>query len=265
MIKDYHIHPQIIKRTENFDAFARVAIENGIDEVCITDHMPLVGSSSDDRIPPGKVEEYCCKVREIADKYSGKLSVKLGIEIDYHPTIRNQIENVLKAGDFDFILGSSHLHAIPELYIFNQVKTRNGYANAMLENTISAVESGYFNAIAHIDMYHWIFSNPERFPLSDDGFCEDKHSELTDKVLNAIKSNDMYLEINPHFAVSQKNISCVYPNKSIVELALDKGIKFSYGSDAHTAEDVGIMLDDLRSHSVYGKALKGWEVNENHK
>ena len=36
MIKDYHIHPKIIGSIENFDAFATAAIENGIDEVCIT-------------------------------------------------------------------------------------------------------------------------------------------------------------------------------------------------------------------------------------
>lgn len=265
MIKDYHMHPQISKSEETFDAFAITAIENGIDEVCITDHMPLENSLAPDRIPRGKVEEYCYKVRQIADKYRGKLSVKLGIEIDYHPTIRNQIENVLKSGKFDFVLGSSHLHAISELDIFSLTKTRNEYAKAMLENTISAAESGYFNAIAHVDMYRWIFSNPERFALSDDFFCEEKHMELIDKTLESIKKNNLYLEMNPHFAVSQKSISCMYPSISITEPALDKGIKFSYGSDAHTAKDVGIMLGDLRSHSVYGKALKGWEMNENYK
>lgn len=259
MIKDFHTHPQIIKDTKNFDAYASIAIENGIDEICITDHMPLVGSTVSDRIPQGKVEEYCFKVREIADKYKGRLSVKLGIEIDYHPSIRNQIEDVIKSGKFDFILGSSHLHAIKELDIFNLAKTRNGYAKAMLENTISAAESGYFNAIAHMDMYHWVFSNPERFPLQNDNFCEDRHSELIDKALDAIKQNNMHLEINPHFAVSQNDISCTYPSTSIVELALNKGIKFSYGSDAHKSNDVGVMLEALRSHKVYGQALKSWE------
>lgn len=258
MIKDYHMHPQIVQNPDAFSDFAKKAIEKGIGEICITDHMPINGLAGD-RIPCGKVKEYCYRVREIADKYKGRLSVKIGIEIDYHPTLRNQIEDVLKIGDFDFTLASSHLHAIKELDIFNLTKTKNNYAKAMLENTISAIETGYFDAIAHIDMYRWIFSDSVRFPLCDDGFREDRHRTLIDKALDAIKAHDMYLEINPHFAVSQKNISCVYPSETIVECALNKGIKFSYGSDAHVCEDVGVMLEELRNHGIYSKALKTWE------
>ena len=262
MVKDYHIHPQVVQNPDRFDEFARVAMENGIYEVCITDHMPLTGSDAGDRIPDGMVQEYCFQARKIVQKYEGRLSVKLGIEIDYHPSLTNQIEEVLKAGDFDFVLGSSHLHAIKELDIFNVVKSCSRYAEAMLINTISAAESGYFDAIAHIDMYNWIFSNPERFSLADDGFSEQKYDELIDRTLDVIKDNDLYLEVNPHFAVAQGNISNVYPSASITERALDKGIKFSYGSDAHIPEDVGVMLGNLRKHKIYGKALQLWEADE---
>ncbi len=259
MIKDYHLHPQIVQNEKNFDLFAQKALDKGIEEVCITDHMPLIGSAVSDRIPCGRVEEYCFKAQKIQEKYRGTISVKVGIEIDYHPTIINQIEAVLKCGSFDYILGSSHLHAIGELDIWNKSKTRNNYAKFMLENTVSAAKSGYFNAIAHIDMYHWIFSNPLRFTLEDDSFAEDRHISLINDALDAIKKNNLYLEINPHFAASLKNVQSTYPSVGIVTLALEKGIKFSYGSDAHTAEAVGEMLTDLRNHNIYGQALSTWE------
>lgn len=259
MIKDYHIHPQIIRNSANLNEFVRVALENGIEEICITDHMPLSCSSASDRIPFGKVEEYCFKGRELADKYKGKISIKLGIEVDYHPSYVKEIESVLGKGDFDFVLGSSHLHAYSDLGIFNLVSTRNEYAKMMLENTISAAQSGYFNAIAHIDMYRWIFSNPERFLLIDDNFSEMEHNELIEKTLDIVKAEDLFLEINPHFAASNKNILNLYPSLNVTERALAKGIKFSYGSDAHKPEDVGIMLKELRHHKIYGRALEVWE------
>lgn len=259
MVKDYHIHPQIIKQPERFKEFAKKAIENGVEEICVTDHMPLIGNGAADRIPRGKVAEYCYKVREIAEEYKGRLSVKCGIEIDYHPTIHSEIEAVLKAGNFDFVLGSSHLHAIGQLNIFGITKTYNGYAKAMFENTILAAKSGYFNAIPHIDMHRWIFTNPSRFPLVDDNYSEEKHKELIEETLEAIRDNGLRLEINPHFAVGSNNFDNIYPNIPIVKMALDKGIKFSYGSDAHTPEDVGVMLEHIRNHEVYGEALKTWE------
>ncbi len=256
MVKDYHFHPQIIQHSDKFKEFAEVAIQNGVEEVCITDHMPLIGNIQADRIPHGKVAEYCRRAREIADKYKGRLSVKCGIEIDYHPSHRDQIEAVLKAGQFDYVLGSSHLHVMDGLHT---AKTHNDYAKAMFENTISAAKSGYFSAIAHLDMHRWIFTVPNRFPLIDDKYSEEKHKELIEETLEVIKDNGLRIEINPHFASTSQNTDNIYPNIPIVKMALDKGISFSYGSDAHTCEDVGCLLNFLRNHEIYGKAIKNWE------
>lgn len=85
------MHPMVVQNFEGFDDFARQAIARGIQEVCVTDHMPLSISNAGDRIPAGKVTEYCQKVRKLACKYEGRLSVKLGIEIDYHPDYIDEI------------------------------------------------------------------------------------------------------------------------------------------------------------------------------
>lgn len=69
MRTDYHMHPMITQKPERFDEFAHRAIEVGIEEVCITDHMPLSISDTADRIPAGKVREYCRNVREAAERY----------------------------------------------------------------------------------------------------------------------------------------------------------------------------------------------------
>ena len=66
---DMHMHPQIIKGAGRFDAFAEVALQKGIKTVCITDHMPLIGSTMSDRIPLGKVKEYCEIGKGIKEKY----------------------------------------------------------------------------------------------------------------------------------------------------------------------------------------------------
>ena len=260
MVRDYHMHPQIVTKPELFEQFVESARARGIEEICITDHMPLIGATAKDRLPAGSVREYCEKAKRLKEEYQDRISVKIGIEIDYHPTITDQIERVLDEGEFDWILGSSHLHALPDLDLIQKCGTRTQYALAMFENTAKAAESGYFTAIAHLDMYRWIFSRPDRFPLEDDGFREEDHKGLIDGVLDAIKKNGLYLEINSHFAESQNDLSCAYPSAMILQMAQAKGIRFSFGSDAHKPEHVGALLKDLRESPVYGNAIRAWEA-----
>ena len=253
------MHPMIIQKPERFELFVKKAIEVGIEEICVTDHMPLLCSEAKDRIPHGKVKEYCVAVRELADKYKSDISVKLGIEVDYHPSVIGEIEAVLEVGEFDYILGSSHLHVIQEKELFNGNVTHNEYARMMFENTIRAAETRYFDAISHLDMFRWIFSRNDRYPLRDDRFFPEVHKTLIDETLDAIKENGLRLEINPHFAESTEDLNDTYPCVYIVERALEKGIQFSFGSDAHLPESVGVYLQDLRKHSIYGQALQTWE------
>ena len=43
--------------------------------------------------------------------------------------------------------------------------TRAEFAKMVLENYLSAVNSGYFDALSHLDIYRWVFSE---FTLADD-------------------------------------------------------------------------------------------------
>jgi histidinol phosphatase-like PHP family hydrolase len=75
-----------------------------------------------------------------------------------------------------------------------------------------------------------------------------------------IRDRGMRLEINPHLAVKELDVQKVYPSLPILGRALELGVKFCYGSDAHKSEEVGTMLDQLRLHPVYGQAIAQWEA-----
>ena len=260
MIKDYHMHPMVVQKPEQFDLFVQKAIAEDVEEICITDHMPLLCSHAKDRIPHGKVKEYCASVRRFARQYEDQISIKLGIEIDFHPSVKDEIDAVLDAGEFDYILGSSHLHVIKQNEWFPNNISYNDYAKAMFENTILAAKSGYFDAIAHIDMHRRIFARKDKFPLIDDGYSESLHTQLIHETLDVIAENGVRLELNPHIAELTGNITDMYPSLYVTERALEKGIKFTFGSDAHKPQSVGTCLKELREHEVYKKALATWET-----
>ena len=259
MRKDYHMHPMVIQAPERFDEFVQSALRKNIGEICITDHMPLSLSDAPDRIPSGSVGEYCARVRELAKRYEGTIKIRCGIEIDYHPSVTEEIERVLDEGDFDFVLGSSHMHIFLKEF---EKYTFNDFAKISLENSLRAAETGWFSAIAHLDMYRWAFERPERFPLRDDGYSVERYSDLISELLDRMSSRGIFLEINSHLAEGKHDLSFTYPDASIVEQAIEKQVRFSYGSDAHSFDAVGALLDELEADPIYGRALALWASEE---
>ena len=256
MRKDYHMHPTIITRPEYFDQFVQVALEKGIEEICVTDHMPLSFSKESDRLPRGTVAEYCARVREHAKRYEGILTVKCGIEIDYHPTVLDEIEAILEQGSFDYILGSSHMHHFVKEF---ERYTVDDFADFAIENSIKAAESGWFNTISHPDMYRYAFEHAKRYPLIDSGYDAEKHKDLFRELFRTAKKKGAMIELNPHLAEEKNDWFYMYPQEPILKWALEEGVSFAYGSDAHKPSSVGAWLDELENHPLYGIALRDWE------
>ncbi|MBR2615242.1 MAG: PHP domain-containing protein [Clostridia bacterium] len=249
------MHPQILTRPEAWRDFLERAIHLGIDEVCFTDHMPLSLSRAKDRMPAGSVREYCRRVRKIGAEYADRITVLCGIEIDYHPSVLSEIEAVLGEGEFDRILGSSHIHLFckdTERY------TKNDFARAALENSLAAVESGLFTNLSHPDMFRFPFTRPDRYSfLEGDDYTPEKNESLIRTLLKRAAEKGVVLEINPHLAEAmENNLSYLYPSQRIMEWALEiPSLTFTYGSDAHKAEAVGALLDKIEAHPLYGGAL----------
>ena len=256
MRRDYHIHPTVLQTPERFDEFVCAALAKDIKQICVTDHMPLSISKASDRIPHGCVKRYCDSVRELAREYEGIIDIKCGIEIDYHPSVKDEIEAVLCEGDFDIVLASSHMHLFLQdfsRYTFSDV------AKMAIQNYLFAIETGYFNIITHFDMYRWMLEKSERYPLVPDNYDPHMYEPLIKEVLCGIKDKGMRLEINPHLAEAKKDISFIYPQDIVTKWAIDMGIMFTYGSDAHKPTSVGALLDELEAHPLYGAALKRFE------
>ena len=94
---------------------------------------------------------------------------------------------------------------------------------------------------------------PDRYAMED-------HMPVIEKILNEMADRKVHLEINPALAFALQDHSLFYPQQEIMEMAIRRGVRFTYGSDAHRPEHVGRMLDELRSHPVYGGPIAVWEA-----
>ena len=146
-----------------------------------------------------------------------------------------------------------------ERYSYDSVRMAlNQFATAVFDNVLMATKSGYFNAISHLDQFkNLCFSG--HFDKNAKPYRACEHFEKIDEILDEIKKRGLRLEINARYAIFSKTVDEVYPSTSIIAQALDKGLKFSYGSDAHAPNEAGFMLHALREQSIYGKAIRQWE------
>lgn len=236
------MHPNLLKVPQQADLFINKAIELEFDEICFTDHMPFsVTGDEVDRIPFGKVKEYCYKVKEKAEKYKGKITIKTGIEIDYHPDCVKEIENVLKDGEFDYVIGSSHLN-IKGFNIPFERTTRTMFARMVLENYLKAIDTGYFDTISHLDVYRWVFSE---YPLIDDNYTYASNLDIIVKILEKLAKTKVKLEINAAPLYKKFDNLGAYPEHKIINLSKEYDIDYIYGSDAHTFDKVGYGYEEI--------------------
>ncbi|MBQ8552410.1 MAG: histidinol-phosphatase HisJ family protein [Clostridia bacterium] len=256
---DYHIHANVLHPESKADAFIERAIELGLGKICITDHAPFPQFKADDRIPTGETRRYCKKVRELADKYRERIEVSCGMEIDYYPNLIPQIEEILAEGDFDYIIGSSHLH-IPGLIERPLSEfTADEYVALCFENTLRAVKSGYFNTIAHIDMYRWIVSRPDRFMLRTEEFNLVNHEAIIREVFSEMEKRGVNLEVNTH-RMSSGDISKVYPSAELMCIASEYDLSYRFGSDAHTPEHVADGFESVAECESYKPCMKFFKI-----
>lgn len=248
---DGHTHPNLLKIPSQGDEFIRCAIELGFDSIIFTDHMPFsVTGDEHDRIPFGKVSDYCKAVRQLADKYGDVIDVRCGIEIDYRKSCEDEIREVLSCGSFDRVLGSSHLNIKGFGIPFGKI-SRTEYAAEVIENYISAAESGLFDVMTHIDVYRWVFSENVTYPLEDDGFCVKSIEGLLRRLFAVMEKKDVALEFNAAPLFKRFDSDGAYPSADILRVASDYDLRYVYGSDAHAAHHVGYSYD---SFDTYMKA-----------
>jgi histidinol-phosphatase (PHP family) len=90
-----------------------------------------------------------------------------------------------------------------------------------------AAETGLFEIIGHTDL-------PKKFGHRPTKDC----TPLYEKFLTAAKNNTCAIELNT--AGLRKDCREIYPSRDILQLAFERDVPITFGSDAHSPEEVGM-------------------------
>ncbi|MEY2466600.1 MAG: histidinol-phosphatase family [Verrucomicrobiota bacterium] len=231
---DLHMHTPLCRHAtgEPVD-YAKRALELGFEEIGFSDHSPMRQDDFDNwRMRFDQLEEYVEKVRK-AQRDFPQLTIRLALEVDYLPGHEEWIRELAARQPWDYFIGSVHYisdsWAIDDPTKLSEWKNRDSFEvwSVYFELLTQAAATGLFEIIGHADL-------PKKFGHRPTQDC----TPLYEKFLTAAKKHNCALDVNT--AGLRKDCQEIYPSREILQLAFQKGVPITFGSDAHASEEVGM-------------------------
>ncbi|UCD93457.1 MAG: histidinol-phosphatase [Candidatus Zixiibacteriota bacterium] len=262
-LADYHVHPDFsFDATGSVDDYCRTAVEKRLAEICFTTHFdtnPVLPESSRSITVAGKaihhsienLQPYVDAVEKAREEFY-PLMVKCGIEVGYYPGCEKETSELFQKYRFDYRLGA--VHEVDDFDLCREEYFLAMHSKVSLETLVDryfalvgkAVESGLFDAIAHLDLY-------KRFGVKYYGReVSIIHREKLAPVFEAMVEHNIGMELNT--SGLRKGAGEYYPSMDIVNMGRKAGVGITtIGSDAHRPEHLAYDFDTaaLIAHELF--------------
>lgn len=242
MIVDYHMHTPLCRHAVGEpEAYAARAIERGIDEIGFSDHCPMPPSYDPDwRMAPAEYPTYVEMVRRCQRAFP-QLSIKLGLEADYHPGTEAYVRDVIAAYPYDYVIGSVHYLGDwgfdnPDLAHRFEGRDLLHVYGQYYDLVVGLAETRMFDILGHPDVIKKFGHRP----------TED-YAPLERRMLDAVAKSGMALDVNT--SGLRRPAKEIYPSLRILKAARERGIDITFGSDAHDPRQVGESFPEAIAHA----------------
>jgi histidinol-phosphatase (PHP family) len=238
---DAHVHTDLSPDSDvPIDAYATQAVERGIAEIAITDHVDFVpGAAAFSFVPFTERERVA---REAADRWGPRgVAIRFGVEITYDRAHEDDIRDHLARHAYDYVIGSVHSHpgspfSASRVAAWTAGKTVAEIVAPYFDEVLGAIRSGLFDTIGHLDFvkrYLIPHVTPAQLAAAP---------ELYEPLLVALVETGTALEVNT--SGLRQSPAETYPAAPIVErFRLLGGTSVVAGSDAHRKESFTMGLE----------------------
>ena len=231
---DYHMHTPLCRHASGEPVdYARHAAAIGLSEIGFSDHSPMRRDDFDNwRMRFGQLDEYVEKVRR-AQKEFPRLTIRLALEVDFLPGQEDWIRELATRHPWDYFIGSVHYVSdswdIDNPAKIAEWKKRDAYEvwEIYFDRLALAARSKLFEIIGHADL-------PKKFGIRPARDCR----PLYEKFLDAAAAAGCAIELNT--AGLRKDCREIYPSRELLEMAFQKNVPITFGSDAHAPEEAGL-------------------------
>jgi histidinol-phosphatase (PHP family) len=231
---DYHMHTPLCRHAQGSPSdYAAHAVEVGLSEIGFSDHSPMRQDNFDEwRMNRDQLGEYVEMVAKARADFPG-LTIRLALEVDFIPGHDDWIRELAAMHPWDYFIGS--VHYVSDDWEVDHPDKLSEWRNrgtmevwqVYFDRLTLAAESRMFDIIGHADLV-------KKFCFYPDRDC----TPLFDRFLRAAARSGTAIELNT--AGLRKDCREIYPSRHLLRTAYERGVRITFGSDAHQPEEVGM-------------------------
>ena len=251
-ICDYHMHTPLCGHAIGSpEEYVKQGIRAGLKEMGFSDHAPFV-HMRDPGVTMDKTQlpEYHRMIEDVQRRYSEQITIKIALESDFILGLEKETKKIIDSFPYDYIIGSVHFIGDwafdnPDIVKNWQGKDINLIYRQYYELLRKSAQSKMFDIMGHVDL-------PKKFGHRP---TEDMSDEIK-KTAKVFKDCGVAVEINT--AGLRKPVREMYPALAALKIYCQNGVPLTFGSDAHTPQDVGADFDkafDLARAAGYSEYL----------
>jgi histidinol-phosphatase (PHP family) len=239
---DAHMHTDLSPDSAvPIDVYAAAAVERGIAEIAITDHVDFEPGAQAYGYSTFADRERI--VRDAAERWGPQgVQIRFGVELSYDRTWEAEIRDHLARHAYDFTIGSVH-DRVDSPYSPRRVagwvegRSLPEIVAPSFDEVVAAARSGLFDAIGHIDgVKRFLYPHVKPAAL-------EAAPELYEPILHALVESGTALEVNT--SGLRYTIAVTFPHPAIVARFRELGGRaLTIGSDAHGADHFASGLAD---------------------
>ncbi|WP_455720127.1 histidinol-phosphatase HisJ family protein [Agathobacter sp.] len=252
MRADYHVHTKFSDDSDYpMEKVVCDAIDKGLDEICFTDHVDYGVKKDWDE--PGEMlyrqgeilanvnyPLYEKEYNRLREKYSDKITLKLGLEFGMQAYTIEKYETLFKKYPFDFIILSVHEVDDKEFWTqdFQRNKTQEEYNMRYYEELLYLVRHYHnYSVLGHMDLITR-YDNEGIYPFEN-------IKPIVSKILKTVIADGKGIEVNT--SSHRYGIEDLTPSRDILKLYKELGGRIiTIGSDSHKPEHLGVYIDETK-------------------
>jgi histidinol-phosphatase (PHP family) len=153
---DAHLHTDLSPDSAvPLELYCAQAAERGVREIAITDHLDFMPGAPAYQYTSYRHRERA--VRDAAERWTGKVTIRFGVELTYESRYESQIREHLATHSYDYVIGSVHAmsdgpYARERLASFVSGKSLTEAVAPYFTEVARAIRSDLFDTLGHMDM-----------------------------------------------------------------------------------------------------------------